>query len=601
MRLEIFQVFTECPPWNYGGAASRAATRPRSFLRLAIACVALLLSTTVLARAEQASRTGFDPRQAEKHFDDLRSERSRPAQSALRMPVLARPAPQADNKPLFVLRGVSLAGASAIPQDQIAKAYQPYLGKTVSQADLAAIALEISEIYHSAGFQLSRAIVPPQDIQNGLVRIQVIEGSIAEVALEGEGAEKFGIRSLLDPVLAEHPSHLATLERQLLLINGLPGVRITDSALDEIGGPTGRFRLIVYLKVWHVYTSFGIDNLGSPSVGPWQSYATGAFNSYLLPGDTLALNLSTTANDPRELGFGRLSYDAPVGTDGARLGMSALYSEVRPGDSRRLFNDNIRTEALEIRGSIVPLQSQRSTLTLTAAAGLSNVSESAVSGPIYNDRIRTVSLTSDYRLQDGFGGNNFATLSWRQGLDILGSSRSGDDLLSRDGASGNFSVLGLWLTRYQTLSDAWSVKVATAGQIASGPLFTSQQFYLGGAAFGRGYGSAEISGDNGITGSFELRFDQKLNFRYLSGYQLYGFVDAGAVWNDGFGISDGLALTSAGGGVRFFLSDDLRADIGVAFPLSYRAPNNESRTARLLLSLSNALKLCPERGQAPCP
>ena len=40
-----------------------------------------------------------------------------------------------------------------------------------------------------------------------------------------------------------------------------------------------------------------------------------------------------------------------------------------------------------------------------------------------------------------------------------------------------------------------------ASQTASGPLFTSQQFYLGGAAFGRGYGAAELSGDNGLAGS----------------------------------------------------------------------------------------------------
>ncbi len=135
-----------------------------------------------------------------------------------------------------------------------------------------------------------------------------------------------------------------------------------------------------------------------------------------------------------------------------------------------------------------------------------------------------------------------------------------------------------------------------ASQTASGPLFTSQQFYLGGAAFGRGYGNAEISGDNGLAGSFELRFDQGVNWRYLAGYQLYSFFDAGAVWNDGYSIGDGLALTSAGGGVRLLLWDGLQADIGVAFPLSYRAPDNSMRSARLLFSLSNALKLCPERG-----
>ena len=65
------------------------------------------------------------------------------------------------------------------------------------------------------------------------------------MALKGDGAEQFGIRPMLDAVLAEQPSRLATLERQLLLINGRPGVRIDDTALEEIGAATGRFRLIV--------------------------------------------------------------------------------------------------------------------------------------------------------------------------------------------------------------------------------------------------------------------------------------------------------------------------------------------------------------------
>jgi hemolysin activation/secretion protein len=548
----------------------------------------------------KAQQSGYDPKQTEKRFDTPQSRPTPAARSTLRMPLVSRPEVAGDTKTMFVLSGVSLTGAQAIPRDQIARTYQPYLGKKVSQADLAAIAGAIGDLYRAAGFHLSRAIVPPQDIRDGRIRLEVIEGSITEVALKGDGAEQFGIRPMLDPVLAECPSRLTTLERQLLLINGRAGVRIADTALEEIGNTTGRFRLVVYLKTWHIYTSFGIDNLGSSAVGPWQTYATGAFNSYLLPGDTLALNLSTIPTDPRELAFSRLSYDVPVGTDGVRIGASALYSEVRPGDERRLNNDVTRTDALELRASIIPLQSQRSALTLTAAAGFSNVSESDVFGPIYNDHVRTVSLTSDYRQQDNIGGNNYLTLTYRQGLDIPGSSQLGDDLLSRDGAAGNFSVMDAWFTRYQTLTDAWSVKIAAAGQIASGPLFTSQQFYLGGAAFGRGYGSAEISGDNGIAGSFELRLDQRLNFRYLTGYQLYSFIDAGAVWNDGFSYADGLALTSAGAGVRFFLGSDLQADIAVAFPLSYRAPDNSSRSARLLFSLSNAFRLCPEKAQILC-
>lgn len=418
--------------------------------------------------------------------------------------------------------------------------------------------------------------------------------------LKGEGAEEFGVRQMLSPVLAEQPSRLTTLERKLLLINARPGVRIEDTTLEEIGSASGHFRLTVFVKTWHVYTSFGIDNLGASGVGPWESYATAAFNSYLVQGDTLAVNLSTTPGDPRELAFGRLSYDTPIGNDGLRVGASGIYSEVWPGDYRHAYSDNTTTEALELRASIVPLQSQRASLTLTTALDISNVSESDMFGPIYSDRIRTISLTSDSRLQDSFGGNNYLTVTLRQGLNVLGASPGGDDFVSHAGASPDFTALSAWFTRYQTLSDTWSLKIAGAGQAASGPLYLSQQFYLGGAAFGRGYAAAETSGDNGMAGSLELRFDQKLNSAFMTGYQLYSFVDSGVAWNAGYRYTDGISLVSVGGGARWFLSNNTQADLAVAIPLSYRAPDNPARDLRVLFSLTSALELCPARASTRC-
>jgi hemolysin activation/secretion protein len=207
---------------------------------------------------------------------------------------------------------------------------------------------------------------------------------------------------------------------------------------------------------------------------------------------------------------------------------------------------------------------------------------------------------ADYKLQDAFNATNYLTVAFRQGLNVLGASQDGDDLLSHYGASGSFSVLNFWYTRLQTINDAWSIKLASAGQFASAPMLLSQQVYLGGAAFGRGYGSAEISGDNGIAGSFELRFDQRLNYAFLTRYQLYGFVDTGAVWNHGFGISDGASLTSAGAGVRFYLRDQLEAGVAVAKPLTYAAPDNPNRAFRVLFSLTNTFKLCPGQAWMAC-
>jgi hemolysin activation/secretion protein len=559
----------------------------------ALVCAALAVAPTPLSA--QAANPGFDPRQPEKHFYAVQSEQQRDrTPPSLPKPAGAAPT-SADVKPLFVLRGVSISGARAIAPSAMVASYRPFLGRKVSPADLAAIAESITQLYRTAGYHLSRAIVPPQDIRSGRIQIKVIEGSIDAVVLKGDDAEKFGVRPMIEVVMSARPSRQDLLERQLLLVNGRPGVRVADTALEEIGTATGKFRLVVFLKTWHAYTAFGIDNLGSASVGPWQTYATGAFNSYLAPGDSLVLNLSTIPTDPRQLGFGRLSYDVPVGTDGVRIGGSALYSEVRPGDWRRRYDDITKTEAFEVRASVVPLQSQNSTLTLTTAATLSNISESDRFGALYNDRLRIVSLTSDLRLKDDFGGVNYLTMTWRQGLDIFGASRYGDDFLSRNNGSGAFSALNVWFTRYQTLNESWSLKVAAAGQYASTALLTSQQFYLGGAAFGRGYGNAEISGDNGMAGSLELRFDQPLSLPYTTGYQLYGFVETGAAWNVGHSFTDGLSLASAGAGLRVFFEGDLRADVGVAFPLSYRAPDNDTRSARLLFTLSNSFRLCPER------
>ncbi|HET7888761.1 MAG TPA: ShlB/FhaC/HecB family hemolysin secretion/activation protein [Bradyrhizobium sp.] len=569
---------------------------------LALGFAALLtLASTPALRAQQATPPAYDPRQIEQRFNDNQSERTPAEQPRLPIPRPAEgAAAAADPRPLFVLRRVAITGANAIPHERLAAAYHGYIGRKVSQADLAAIATAISEIYRNEGFHLSRAIVPPQDIAGGTIRVQVIEGSITAIDLKGEGAEEFGVRPMLAPLLAEQPSRLASLERKLLLINTRPGVRITDTTLEEIGNGSGRFRLTVFVKTWHVYTSFGLDNLGASAVGPWQTYATAAFNSYLTPGDTLAVNLSTTPGDPRELAFVRLSYDTPIGNDGWRAGASGIFSTVWPGDYRHAFADNTVTEALQLRTSFAPLQSQRSALTLTAALDVSNVSESDLFGPIYSDRIRTLSLTSDYRLQDGFGGNNYLTATLRQGLDILGASSHNDDFVSRTNASPTFTAFNAWFTRYQTLADAWSLKVAAAGQAASGPLYLSQQFYLGGAAFGRGYGAAETSGDNGMAGSLELRFDQKLNSKFLTGYQLYSFIDSGVAWNTGFKYTDGVSLVSAGGGVRFFLNNNTQADLGVAVPLSYRSPDNPGRDVRVLFSITTALELCPARASTRC-
>ena len=512
---------------------------------------------------------------------------------------MASPEVSADTKPLFQLKAVSVEGASAIADDVIAETYEPYIGRTVSQADLVAITVKIGDRYREAGYHLSRAIVPPQDIKRGRIRIQVIEGQIAEVELKGEGAEQFGIRAMLDPVLAEQPSRLSTLERQLMLISDRAGVGIVDTALEEIGTTTGRFRLVIKLKTVRINAALGINNAGTPPVGPLQSYFATGFNSSFISGDSLAVNFSTVPDATRELRFGRLLYDTPVGVNGARVGATASYSETWPGDDRRQLATNIKSNSFELRASIDPVQTRKSTLRLTVAANYNDISERDMLGTIYRDHVRTVDLRADYRLSDDLGGLNYLNLTLRQGIDVFGASRRGDDFLSNFNSSNNFTLFSFAGTRIQKLNDVFSLKISAAGQVASTTLLTSQQFYLGGPAFGRGYFSGDLSGDDGIAGSLELRFDQRVNTDFFKGYQLYGFVDRGTAWFRN-GTEEWFSLTSAGGGVRLYFADALQADFAIAVPLDYRSPYNIESNPRFLFSVAKAFDLCPDRTFMRC-
>jgi hemolysin activation/secretion protein len=569
------------------------------------AALALLVAIPLASAQPGLAQSGRRPaatQPAEQSFERRQAERLQEQREDIALPAAApAPAPAAvDDGAFFALTAVSIEGATPLTAEAIAATYQDRLGKPVSQAGLVVIAGAISELHRAAGFHLTRAIIPPQDVKGGAVRIRIIPGSIVELVVKGDEADRFGTRAMLAAITAESPARLSTLERQLLLVNDLPGVRVGDTTLEEIGTASGRFRLTVMVESWRLFTTAGFDNGGSEAVGPWQAYFGAALNSLLLPGDSLALNLSSIPGTNRELRYGRISYEAPLGRDGLRIGAAASRSLVWPGDRRRLDRTRSEAENLEFKASYVPLHTQRQSLWLTAGFGFSNVTEETIYGVSYRDRLRIASLTADYRLRDDFQGWTYATLGLRKGLGVDGASRRYDPLLSRLDGSGSFYLLHGALTRYQGLTESWSLKLAAAGQVSSEALLISQQFYLGGAAFGRAFQSGWLAGDNGIAGSAELRYDHKLNLDFLKSVQLFGFVEGGAVRSYAQPKDVVQSLAAVGGGIRFVLNDSVEAGITVAAPLSYNSPVKGARGASVLFSLSTALRSCPDRPGWQC-
>ena len=163
------------------------------------------------AFAEPANR-GIAPR-AERQFEAKANEAKR-RPSAVQATGSDTSQPAGGKEPLFVLQSVTVAGATVFASDTFVLDYRAFLGTRVSEQDLAHIVQSITERYRQNGYSLSRAVLLPQDIRKGHVRITVVEGGVDDIVLKGDQARRFGVQRQLELIRTQRPLKLATLERR---------------------------------------------------------------------------------------------------------------------------------------------------------------------------------------------------------------------------------------------------------------------------------------------------------------------------------------------------------------------------------------------------
>jgi hemolysin activation/secretion protein len=269
--------------------------------------------------------------------------------------------------------------------------------------------------------------------------------------------------------------------------------------------------------------------------------------------------------------------------------MRIAFSEAKPDGASHLIDEVTRTEDASIYASYVPVRSRALSVRLTAAAGAREVQETNNTATGYTDHIRAVALSAEVRSQDLLGGGNYLTVAARQGIPGIGASVKGDPDSSRPEAREDFSKLFVNYNRVQPLGGPFSLWLAASGQWSTGPLLRSEEFFVGGSAFGRAFAPGAFWGDSGLAGLAELRIDQPLDGRLGQGYQLYAFLDRAALWASGF---DYQQISSYGGGLRLFVNEDLRAGLEVAAPIEVPALARDPGT-RVYFSLSRTFRGCP--------
>jgi hypothetical protein len=123
----------------------------------------------------------------------------------------------------FTLRGIELQGVSVYKPRELEDLWRNDIGKTVSLKRVYDIAAAITARYQADGYFLSRAYIPAQEIGNGTVQIAIVEGYIQQVQLDGDIPSSHILGLLKKRLLSLGPLNIKMLERQMLLLNDLPG------------------------------------------------------------------------------------------------------------------------------------------------------------------------------------------------------------------------------------------------------------------------------------------------------------------------------------------------------------------------------------------
>lgn len=484
----------------------------------------------------------------------------------------------------FTLSGVVIEGATAMDPGKLAPAYEDLLATTVAGNEIYRILQRITDLYRAEGYFLTRAIAPEQEIIAGVILVRVVEGYIAKFTVAGDTSQDAVLEGYAKAALAERPAKLATVERSLLLMNDLPGITVTPQ-ITPIRSEAGEYDLTVKIVRKTVEASARLDNRGTPEVGRLQGYLSGALNGLHGAGDSIHANFVTVPNQPKELLYGSLSGSLPIGDHGTTGSAFGAYGRVDPGGSTAQLDSDIRIAQFvgTVRHPLI--RSRQQNLRIAGLFDFRNFREQQLDNTVISDRLRTLRASTTYDLIDSLNGENLVKLEVSQGLGILGASEEGSSKLSRADGQSQFTKLSGNLARTQHFTRNIALHVSVAGQWSADPLLSYEEFSLGGETYGRGYDYGELSGEHGVAASGELRYGRNLNWPWLSQYQVYGFYDFGAVWNET--AANDLTedhLSSAGAGLRLRVNDHLRAGFEAAKPLDKRVTTTGDRDWRFFFS-----------------
>lgn len=484
------------------------------------------------------------------------------------------------NQLQFLVKDILVDGATLFPKEKIEELVGKLRDKKVTLAEITALADSIEALYRGNGYILSRAFVPPQKVGDGIFHIQVIEGYIKNVIVEG-GSEsvRARVQAIVDQIKESKPTQLAVMERQMLLANDLPGAKV-QSVLRASDTP-GAADIVVTVEDKPIETSASITNRGSKYTGPWSGQIEVTENNQLDFGEQITLGVNSTQQTSEQKGIS-LRSNVPIGPQGLLVGLDASYTRGAPGETLKRFDTRSLSQSVAAHASYALMRGRLENMTLEGSINAKQSDVDTLKVPFSRDNWRTAEVRLNYSELGFWDGATAISLSTSRGL---GYER-GSVPMSRLDARGDFTKFNGEVRRIQPLFEGLSVAANLYGQYSLNPLLSGEEFGAGGARVGRGYDPSAITGEHGLAAALELRHDWAFEDSFITSLQLYGFYDTAKVWNKQTGTSDlKQSLSSTGAGMRLGFDQGLSVGVEYAQPLTRLPTETTDRPARVLFDM----------------
>jgi len=488
----------------------------------------------------------------------------------------------------FILQKMVIKGSTLYNKDRFSKLFKKYIRKQISLGHVYEIAQTITNMYRHDGYILSKAVVRSQQVDKGIIRIDIIEGFVGKVNIQGDVA---GPRKLLNSyrkiLLNSKPLLAKDLERYLLLIDDLPGLSVKSVLTpSEVQLGATDLTLILASKKYDD-GSRGVDNPSSKFNRPIQISHITNTNSLLGLYERIGFQAVVTKHID-ELRFFNRFYEIPVPSGKAKIYFSTSGSKSQPGTDLEEFKLKGGSPNFTLKATHPFIRSRSKNLYANFSFINRNSTKKFLGETDSEDKLRIANLGLSYDFVDDFRGVNLLSINWSQGFGFSGAREKGSPNLSNSEGRSGFTKFSGEVLRLQPLAPTWILLGGVSWQYALDKLLASEQFGLGGSQFGRVYDFSEITGDHGVAFKLALQKVFEINNAHIRDIKAYTFFDYGTVWNR-LKTSTGSSkqdLGSIGLGFRFNLTDRLSGYLELDKHLNRKVSAEENQGSRMFFSLS---------------